>query len=49
MHSLTTYFCWACDQPVELQIYTDKHYETGRTVNFCSAEHYVEYQELKRL
>lgn len=49
MHSMTIYFCWLCDKPVELQVYTDTHYEKGYTVNFCSPEHYSEYQELKAL
>lgn len=49
MQSMTVYFCWVCEHPVELLVYTDKHYETGVTVSFCSPEHHAFYKELKDL
>ena len=49
MYSMTTYFCWLCEKAVDLQVYTDEHYETGRELNFCSPEHLAEYKELKAL
>lgn len=44
----TTYFCWLCQQACSARI-TQPHYETGRSVYFCSVEHEVSYIELRDL
>lgn len=44
----TVYYCWYCDKPSDGE-QTDKHYETGRVIYFCSSEHWEEYMLLKEM
>jgi hypothetical protein len=50
---VAVYFCWLCERQLDTVFLdlpcTDRHYETGRQIFFCSYEHYSEYQDLKRL
>lgn len=43
------YYCWLCDKPLGANALSDKHYETGRVIRFCSTEHWVVYQDIKGL
>lgn len=46
----TVRYCWVCEEPVEPgTARTDRHYETGRAVVFCSPCHHDEYRQLAEL
>jgi hypothetical protein len=44
----TVYFCFICDRPAAPGLEAE-HYEDGRTIRFCSAEHKESYAWLHDL
>lgn len=48
-HASTVYYCWICQTPVPGDAPSDTHYEYDRTIYFCGAEHWGQYQIFRGL